>query len=101
MAMAEQELGHAQPMPTDSDHDSYWSGWIAEWRGDVAERTRRAIADGSDMHLLIKAHNDACDACKAQNGSAADPDSPPDPPVSGCTNPRGCMCTFTSKVAIK
>ncbi len=99
--MSEQELGHAQPLSSDANHDSYWSDWAAEWRSDVAERTRLARADGTDVRLLIKAHIDACDACKALNGSEADPDSPPTPPVSGCTNERGCLCTFTSKVAIQ
>ena len=84
----------------DANEDSQRSKWTAEWRRDVAERTRLAKADGSDMRLLVKAHIDACDACKAGNGSDVDPDSPPDPPVSGCTNPRGCMCTFTSKVTM-
>jgi hypothetical protein len=88
-------------MPGDASHDSQRSEWTAAWRGEVAERTRLAKADGSDVRLLVKAHIDACDACKAANGAEADPDSPPDPPVSGCTSPRGCMCTFTSKVAMK
>ncbi len=100
MTTSDQELGHAQPQPSDPGYETYSSDWTAEWRKDVAERTRRARADGSDMHLLIKAHIDACDACKAQNGTEADPDSPPEPPVSECTSSRGCVCTFTSKVVM-
>ena len=98
--MSGQELGHAQPMPGDADYDSHRSEWVSMWRSDVAERTKVARDDGSDMLLLLKAHIDACDACKAQNGSEIDPNSPPDPPVSGCTNSRGCTCTFVSRLIV-
>jgi len=95
-----QELGHRQPLPGDPDYDSFWRDWIAQWRGDVTERVRRARADGTDMRLLIKAHTDACGTCKARNETEVNPDQVVDPPVSGCTSPRGCQCTFTSRVIV-
>lgn len=100
MDASNQELGHAQPLPGDANYDSNMLEWISGWRSDVAERTRLANADGSDMQLLIKAHTDACNACKAQNGIEVDPESPPDPPVPACTNTRKCNCTFISRVVV-
>jgi hypothetical protein len=38
--MSGQELGHAQPMPSDADYDSHRSEWVSMWRSDVAERTK-------------------------------------------------------------
>lgn len=101
MTTPKQELGHRQPAPGDPDYETFWRNWVVQWRVQVVERTRRVRDDGGDMRLMIKAHTDACDTCKASNASEVTPYEAPDPPVSACTSPRGCQCTFTSKLFIE
>jgi hypothetical protein len=95
-----QDMGHRQPRPGDSDYDQFWQLWMARWREDVAERARRAREGGSDVRLLIKAHTDACETCKARNGSEVALNQVPDAPVPDCTSQRGCQCTFTSRLVL-